>query len=93
MSPKSAEERDNEDDEVIERENIDESEESAAAGYFPDNIKTVCWSQSQFLEFPHNFYFVQLPKNKKCPFKNSPTVNMLLSNLQKEHQSLQTIHF
>ena len=42
MSPKSAEERDNEDDEVIERENIDESEESAAAGYFPDNIKTVC---------------------------------------------------
>lgn len=54
MSPKSAEERDNEDDEVIERENIDESEESAAAGYFPDNIKTVCWSQFQPLEYPPN---------------------------------------
>ena len=54
MSPKSAEERDNEDDEVIERENIDESEESAAAGYFPDNIKTVCWSQFPPLEYSPN---------------------------------------
>ena len=44
MSPKSAEERDNEEDEeVIDEENvvINESDESPV-GYFPDNVKTVC---------------------------------------------------
>ncbi|CAG5113547.1 Oidioi.mRNA.OKI2018_I69.chr2.g7643.t1.cds [Oikopleura dioica] len=44
MSPKSAEERDNEeDDEIVDEENvvINESDESPV-GYFPDNVKTVC---------------------------------------------------
>ena len=50
MSPKSAEERDNEEDEIIEGENleIDGSDESSPAGYFPDNVNTVCWFQSRF---------------------------------------------